>query len=90
MRQEHEVISLIRHSNDSVLFGMLDDLEKEIRVEENSNHYDFHRKNKVRQIDPSVLTGETLQHSSELSIGIRSMNEAALSRANAGSYIKVL
>lgn len=90
MRQDHEVISLIRHSNDSFLLGMLDDLEKEIHVEENPNHYDFHRKNKVRQIDPSVLMGETLRPSSHLSAHIRQMNDEALARANTGSYIQVL
>lgn len=87
---DEEVMDLLRLSDDKDVKNLLNRIHPNVIVKEDKYEYDLHRKNKLRLIDPSVLSETQLIRSSKLSEDIKKMNENAKRKAEEGMYVKII
>ncbi|MBC5635303.1 HD domain-containing protein [Ornithinibacillus sp. BX22] len=87
---DEDVIKKIKLSEDQDVLQFMRRLHFNVKVKEDRQHYDIHRKNKVRMIDPSIYMNGELIPSSELSESVRNMGRAAYEKANRGMYVKII
>ncbi|WP_181349608.1 HD domain-containing protein [Thalassobacillus sp. CUG 92003] len=76
-------------AEDPEIHKQLRKLHRNVRVREDRNDYDIHRKSKARLIDPSVPQGDKVIKASSLSPRVKSMGEEAFKKAQEGVYIKI-
>jgi HD superfamily phosphohydrolase len=88
--EDEQVLQKLRGYSDSDVTRLLDKLHPQVQVEANESDFDFSRKNKLRLIDPLVLTDSGLQRASELSSRVKAASEAAYAKATRGTCVKVL
>lgn len=88
--EDDDLIQQLNLSKDKEVHEHFKGLNQNVKVKEDTTNYDFHRKNKIRLIDPSVFNGKELIRASLLSEDVRKMNKAAYEKANKGMYVKVL
>ncbi|WP_100012417.1 HD domain-containing protein [Lentibacillus sediminis] len=86
--EDEEVISKLKSSQDSETHRFLKRLHPDVRLEEDQNGYDFHRKSKVRLIDPLVINGQKVVSASSLSNEVKRIKHETYERAMAGVYVK--
>lgn len=87
---DEEVMDLLRLSGDKDIQNLLNQIHRNVKVREDQFDYDFHRRIKMRLIDPSVLNGTELIRASELSEDVRRMNENAKRKSEEGVYVKIM
>jgi HD superfamily phosphohydrolase len=88
---DETVMTRLRQSGDGEIVRMLERIHPRVRVTEAKSGYDFHRINKLRTIDPEVLTADgKLVRASACSIRVKSQTDLARERALAGTFVKVL
>ncbi|CAH0346096.1 HD domain-containing protein [Bacillus sp. CECT 9360] len=87
---DEEVLSMLSTSNNQQIQSILKSIHENVKVMEDSDQYDLHRKNKLRLIDPSVLCESKLVKSSSLSRKIKMMGEEASKKSSKGVYVKVI
>lgn len=88
--EDKEVIYKIKSSKDNEVQCLLNQLHQNVHVIENRTHYDLHRKNKVRLIDPSIFCGNELVKASILSEKVRNMGRIANEKAKRGMYVEII
>jgi uncharacterized protein len=88
--EDEQVLEKLRGEADADVIRLLDALHPQVQVEENERDYDFARKNKLRLIDPLVLTDAGLARASELSPRVKAAGEAAFAKATKGTCVKVM
>ncbi|WP_433750753.1 HD domain-containing protein [Falsibacillus pallidus] len=89
LKTDQEAMYALKKTNDPEIQKLLIQLHPNVVVKEDNDHYDMHRKGKVRLIDPSVMIGDRLLPASQVSETVRNMNAEAKSRSEKGRYIKV-
>lgn len=82
------LISKLKSSLALEIHRGLNQLHPDVRVEEDQNDYNFHRKIKVRLIDPLVFDGERLVSASFFSEEVKQIKRETYERAVAGVYVK--
>ncbi|MGX1983072.1 hypothetical protein EDD69_10861 [Thermolongibacillus altinsuensis] len=87
---DENIINILHSSDDQEIQSLLKKIHRNVRVKEDRNDYDLHRKNKVRLIDPSVPHENKLVRASTLSAKVKSMCEQAYKKAVNGMYVKVI
>jgi HD superfamily phosphohydrolase len=87
---DESIINILHSSDDQEIQSLLKKIHRNVRVKEDRNDYDLHRKNKVRLIDPSVPHENKLVRASTLSAKVKSMCEQAYKKAVNGMYVKVI
>lgn len=90
LRTDEELLSMLRASSNQPLQSILNTIHDNVKLIEDDEQYDLHRKNKLRLIDPSVLEEGKLVKSSSLSRKIKMMGEEALKKSITGVYVKVI
>lgn len=88
--EDEEVINKIKSSKDNEVQGLLNQLHQNVNVIEDITHYDLHRKNKLRLIDPSIVCSNELIRASILSEKVRSMGTIAYEKSIRGMYVKII
>lgn len=88
--KDDDLIRKIKLSEDKELLNLLSKLHPNVRVKEDKENYDLHRKNKLRMIDPSILKESKLIPASKLSEGVRTMRNIAYEKAEKGMYVRIL
>lgn len=88
--EDEEVIYKIKSSKDNEVQGLLNQLHQNVNVIEDRKHYDLHRKNKIRLIDPSIFYCNELVKASILSEKVRIMVNVANEKAMRGMYVKII
>lgn len=90
LKTDEELIKKIKLVKDKQIQDLLRKLHPKVIVVEDQTNYDFHLKNKVRLIDPSVYHGNKLTRASELSENVLEMNEKAYNRMIEGMYVTII
>lgn len=90
LKTDEELIKKIKLVKDKQIQDLLRKLHPKVKVVEDQTNYDFHLKNKVRLIDPSVYHGNKLTRASELSENVLEMNEKAYNRMIEGMYVTII
>jgi HD superfamily phosphohydrolase len=91
LSDDESVLKRMKNSGDPDVVQLLNRIHPRIQVTASKENHDFHCINKLRTIDPEVVTADgRLVRASELSIRVKSQTEAARHRARAGTYVKVL
>lgn len=90
LKTDEELIKKIKLVKDKQIQDLLRKLHPKVIVVEEQTNYDFHLKNKVRLIDPSVYHGNKLTRASELSENVLEMNEKAYNRMIEGMYVTII
>ncbi|QNH39353.1 HD domain-containing protein [Bacillus sp. PAMC26543] len=90
LKTDQEVLDILHSSENEEVLRLLEKIHPHIQVKEDDFHYDFHRKKKMRLIDPSVFHHNEWITSSSVSENIRKMGETAYQKAKKGVYIKVI
>ncbi|MEG0440261.1 HD domain-containing protein [Solibacillus cecembensis] len=88
--EDDELIEVIKSSKDKEIQEHFRRLNQNVKVQEDITNYDFHRKNKIRLIDPAVFNGKELIKASLLSEEVRKMNQTACEKATKGMYVKII
>ncbi|MDM5192485.1 HD domain-containing protein [Bacillus hominis] len=88
--EDHELISKLQLCKDQEVDALLRKVHPSIEVKEDRNEYDLHQKNKVRLIDPPLLSKGKIVQSSVVSEKIRQMSDIAYEKAVRGMYVKVI
>lgn len=88
--EDDDLIQQLKLTKDKEVHEHFKGLNQNVKVKEDTTNYDFHRKNKIRLIDPSVFNGKELIRASLLSEDVRKMNKAAYEKATKGMFVKVL
>ncbi len=84
------VIEKLNAAKNEEIQKFMSKLHNKVVVEENKDHYDIHRKNKLRLIDPSVFHDNKLIKASLLSQKVKNMGEEAYRKSVKGVYVKAL
>ncbi|MCK8101786.1 MULTISPECIES: HD domain-containing protein [Bacillus] len=90
LKTDQEVLDILHSSENEEVLRLLEKIHPHIQVKEDDIHYDFHRKKKMRLIDPSVFHHNEWITSSSVSQNIRKMGETAYQKAKKGVYVKVI
>ena len=90
LQDDDGLIQKLRSTENKEIQVLLEKLNPTVKVKEDTNHYDIHRKNKIRLIDPSIYNRDTFVRASVLSKKVMQMNKTAYEKATRGMYIKVL
>ncbi|MEC1290486.1 HD domain-containing protein [Bacillus mojavensis] len=90
LKTDQEVLDILHSSQNDEVLRLLEKIHPHIQVKEDDFHYDFHRKTKMRLIDPSIFFHNEWITSSLVSEHIRKMGEAAYQKAKKGVYVKVI
>ncbi len=91
LMDDEAVLARMKECGDEEIVDLLNRIHPRVRVTDSKTNYQFHRINKLRTIDPDVLTSNgTLIRASQASIRVKSQTEQARKRALAGTYVKVL
>ncbi|MCR6109699.1 HD domain-containing protein [Bacillus sp. A301a_S52] len=90
LNDDARVIAKLTASSNKDIQTQLSRLHPHVTVVEEDTHYTFHRKNKVRLIDPLVYTEGHLKPVSHLSKKAKSMINQTKEKTLAGSYVKVI
>ncbi|MHA6164619.1 HD domain-containing protein [Bacillus mojavensis] len=90
LKTDQEVLGILHSSENDEVLRLLEKIHPHILVKEDDIHYDFHRKTKMRLIDPSIFFHNEWITSSSVSEHIRKMGESAYRKAKKGMYIKVI
>ncbi|MFE7374137.1 HD domain-containing protein [Bacillus cereus] len=88
--EDDELISKLQQCNDPEVEDLLSKVHPNVKVKEDRNDYDLHKKNKVRLIDPPLLREGEVVLSSVVSENIRKMSGVAYEKAVRGMYVKVI
>ncbi|MFZ7935783.1 HD domain-containing protein [Bacillus thuringiensis] len=88
--EDEELISKLQQCNDPEVEDLLSKVHPNVKVKEDRNDYDLHKKNKVRLIDPPLLREGEVVLSSVVSENIRKMSGGAYEKAVRGMYVKVI
>ncbi|MED3468981.1 MULTISPECIES: HD domain-containing protein [Bacillus cereus group] len=88
--EDDELISKLQQCNDPEVEDLLSKVHPNVKVKEDRNDYDLHKKNKVRLIDPPLLREGEVVLSSVVSENIRKMSGGAYEKAVRGMYVKVI
>ncbi len=88
--EDDELIEVIKSSKDKEIQEHFRRLNQNVKVQEDITNYDFHRKNKIRLIDPAVFNGKELIKASLLSEEVGKMNQTACEKATKGMYVKII
>ncbi|MED3055400.1 HD domain-containing protein [Bacillus thuringiensis] len=88
--EDDELISKLQQCNDPEVEDLLSKVHPNVKVKEDRNDYDLHKKNKVRLIDPPLLREGEVVLSSVVSENIRKMSGVACEKAVRGMYVKVI
>ncbi|SHK24885.1 hypothetical protein SAMN02745163_03486 [Clostridium cavendishii DSM 21758] len=89
-KDDSYVLSQLKNSNFKDIKSLMNDLNYNVKVVEDSNNYQIHQKNKVRIIDPNIFIDNCLYKSSEKSKLIKILNKKALEKSKKGVYVNVL
>ncbi|KOS64443.1 HD domain-containing protein [Lysinibacillus agricola] len=90
LKEDHELIELMKSSNDRQVQSLLKQLHPYVKVRVNQSEFDIHQKNKTRLIDPLLYFENQLIRASELSEDVREMNVAAKEKFQKGVFVKIL
>ncbi|WP_286058970.1 HD domain-containing protein [Bacillus mojavensis] len=90
LKTDQEVLGILHSSENDEVLRLLEKIHPHILVKEDDIHYNFHRKTKMRLIDPSIFFHNEWITSSSVSEHIRKMGESAYRKAKKGVYIKVI
>ncbi|MEC1751656.1 HD domain-containing protein [Bacillus mojavensis] len=90
LKTDQEVVGILHSSENDEVLRLLEKIHPHILVKEDDIHYDFHRKTKMRLIDPAIFFHNEWITSSSVSEHIRKMGEAAYRKAKKGVYVKVI
>lgn len=88
--EDEELISKLQQCNDPEVEALLSKVHPNVKVKEDRNDYDLHKKNKVRLIDPPLLREGEVVLSSVVSENIRKMSGVAYEKAVRGMYVKLI
>ncbi len=86
---DNELISKIKASKDMELLRLLDEIHPNVNVMEDREHYDLHRKNKLRLIDPTIYRDGEFISASTVSESVRTMGNEAYEKATRGMFVRV-
>ncbi|WP_077613907.1 HD domain-containing protein [Caenibacillus caldisaponilyticus] len=87
---DESVMNILDSSEDDEIRSLLRQIRRNARVKEDQSNFDFHFKNKVRLIDPSVPFENRWVRASALSEDIKRMGEQAYNKMVNGIYVKIL
>jgi len=90
LKEDHELIELMKSSNDRQVQSLLKQLHPYVKVRVSQSEFDIHQKNKARLIDPLLYVENQLIKASELSENVREMNAAAKEKFQQGVFVKIL
>lgn len=90
LHTDEQLLSMLRASGNQTLRNILNTIHDNVRVIEDDEQYDLHRRNKLRLIDASVWDETKLVKSSSLSGKIRMLGEQALKKSSKGVYVKII
>ncbi|QWU43988.1 MULTISPECIES: HD domain-containing protein [Bacillus] len=88
--EDYELITKLQLCKDQEVDALLRKVHPSIEVKEDRNEYDLHQKNKVRLIDPPLLSEGKIVQSSVVSEKIRQMSDIAYEKAVRGMHVKVI
>lgn len=89
LKEDDELIELMKSSNDCHVLSLLQQLHPDVKVGENETDYDFHQKNKVRLIDPSICIDHQFIRASDVSLEVKRMNTFAKDRFSKGVFVRI-
>ncbi|QDP38932.1 HD domain-containing protein [Radiobacillus deserti] len=90
LKDDNGLIQKLKKSKSEEIQILLGNIHQNVKVVEDSVDYDLYRKNKVRLIDPSILSGNKLIRASVLSDKVKEMNNRAYEKATRGMYVKII
>ncbi|RDY28987.1 HD domain-containing protein [Romboutsia weinsteinii] len=90
LRDDDYVLNLLKKSTSKEIIKLIDSLNSNVKVKEDSCNYDIHQVNKLRIIDPSVFIDGIVCKASEQSLLVKTLNKNALDKSKEGVYIKIL
>lgn len=90
LKQDNEVLELLRKAENEEITGMLKSIHKGIQVETVDNNFDIYIKMKSRFIDPDVVIDDGVIPVSHISTKVEQMNNYAKERAEKGTGIRVI
>ncbi|WP_053485997.1 HD domain-containing protein [Lysinibacillus sp. FJAT-14745] len=90
LKEDHELIELMKSSNDRQVQSLLKQLHPNVKVRVDQTEFDIHQKNKTRLIDPLLYHENQLIRASELLENVREMNVAAKEKFQQGVFVKIL
>lgn len=90
LKQDNEVLELLRKAENEEITGMLKSIHKGIQVETVDNNFDIYIKMKSRFIDPDVVIDDGVIPVSHISTKVQQMNNYAKERAEKGTGIRVI
>lgn len=90
LKDDFYVLNLLKQSKYKEVLSLIEQLNYNVEVIEDTTNFDIYQLNKLRTIDPTIFINNSVFRSSELSKTIQILNHNALKKSKEGSYIKVL
>ncbi|MBD8520968.1 HD domain-containing protein [Lysinibacillus fusiformis] len=89
-KDDEAVWEQIKASNDEEIQRLLQQLHEKVEVIEDVENFDFHSRQKVRLIDPSVYHHRQLYKASDLSDYVKEINTRAIKKFEKGVYMRII
>jgi len=90
LMDDEYVFKLLKKSKSREVLELVESLNNNARVIEDSTDYDIHQVNELRLIDPKVVIDKLVYRASDKSIKVKSLNKRALEKSKEGVFIKIL
>ena len=90
LMDDEYVFKLLKKSKSREVLELVESLNNNARVIEDSTDYDIHQVNKLRLIDPKVVIDKLVYRASDKSMKVKSLNKRALEKSKEGVFIKIL
>lgn len=90
LMDDEYVFKLLKKSKSREVFELVESLNNNARVIEDSTDYDIHQVNKLRLIDPKIVIEQLVYRASDKSMKVKSLNKRALEKSKEGVFVKIL
>lgn len=90
LMDDEYVFKLLKKSKSREVLELVESLNNNARVIEDSTDYDIHQVNKLRLIDPKVVIEQSVYRTSDKSMKVKSLNKRALEKSKEGVFVKIL
>lgn len=90
LEDDNYVFNILKESKNEEVMAFVNQLNYDAKVVEDSENYDIYQVNKLRTINPGVIIDDKVYLASEKSKKVEELNESALERCKAGTYVRIL
>lgn len=90
LKEDEDVYIKLMKSKSSDILNLIKSIHSDVKLVEDKKEYDIFQKNKVRIIDPTVISEGVLFKSSEKSSFIKELTNNALKKSEEGVFIKIM